>query len=113
MQSIWTAAVIGVAGNGDLAPQGRPDPTAPAVVGATPAREAQTQRLPFVREAQRVLRDLGYHPGPIDGTFGPQTRSALEKYQLAEKLPVTGQLDAETMERLDVYRRLFRPARDL
>jgi len=26
---------------------------------------------------------------------------------------VTGQLDAETMERLDVYRRLFRPARDL
>jgi len=43
--------------------------------------------------------------------FGPQTRTALEKYQLAEKLRVTGQLDAETMERLDVYKRLFRPAR--
>jgi len=36
---------------------------------------------------------------------------ALEKYQQAEKLPVTGQLDAETMARLDVYKRLFRPAR--
>ncbi len=32
---------------------------------------------------------------------------------MAEKLPVTGQLDAETMERLDVYRSLFRPAREL
>ena len=41
--------------------------------------------------------------------FGPQTRAALEKYQLAEKLPVTGELDAETMQRLDVYKRLFRP----
>ena len=70
------------------------------------------QRPPFVREAQRALRDLGYDPGPIDGTFGSQTRAALEKYQLAERLPVTGELDALTMDRLDVYRRLFRPVRE-
>jgi len=114
MQSFfWSAAVIGVSGGGDLHPQRQSDPTAPTAGGGIPARDAQTQRPPFVREAQRALRDLGYHPGPIDGTFGPQTRSALEKYQLAEKLPVTGQLDAETMERLDVYRRLFSPARDV
>ena len=67
----------------------------------------------IVREAQRALRDLGYDPGPIDGTFGARTRAALEKYQLAERLPVTGELDAPTMERLDVYRRLFRPAREV
>jgi len=112
MHSIWSGAVIGMPGNGDLHPQSQPDPPAPTVGGGTPPREAQAQRAPFVREAQRALRDLGYHPGPIDGMFGTQTRSALEKYQLAEKLPVTGQLDAETMERLDVYRRLFSPARD-
>jgi len=70
------------------------------------------QRPLFVREAQRALRDLGYDPGPIDGTFGSQTRTALEKYQLAERLSVTGELDAPTMERLDVYRRLFRPVRE-
>jgi peptidoglycan hydrolase-like protein with peptidoglycan-binding domain len=113
MLSIWSAGLIAVCGHGDLDPQDRPDPTAPAVGGGTSARDAETQRPPFVREAQRALRDLGYHPGPIDGTFSLRTRSALEKYQLAEKLPVTGQLDAETMARLDVYRRLFRPARDL
>jgi hypothetical protein len=43
---------------------------------------------------------------PGDGGLTPP-----EKYQLAEKLPVTGQLDAETMERLDVYKRLFSPDR--
>ncbi len=105
---------MSVPGNGDhLEPGRRSDPIEPAVGGGTPAGDFRSQRPPFVREAQRALRDLGYHPGPIDGTFGPQTRTALEKYQLAEKLPVTGQLDAETMERLDVYKRLFRPAREL
>ena len=113
MRSLWSVAVIGASGAGDVHPQHRADPAAKAVGGGMGAGNAQPQRPLFVREAQRALRDLGYHPGPIDGTFGPQTRSALEKYQLAEKLPVTGQLDAETMQRLDVYRRLFRPAREL
>jgi peptidoglycan hydrolase-like protein with peptidoglycan-binding domain len=69
-------------------------------------------RPPFVLEAQRALRDLGYDPGPLDGLISPQTRAALQKYQAAERLPVTGELDATTIERLDVYRRLFRPARE-
>jgi len=112
MLSIWSAGLIAMSSRGDLDPQDRPDPRPPGV-GSGTARDAETQRPPFVREAQCVLRDLGYHPGPIDGVFSPRTRSALEKYQLAEKLPVTGQLDAETLQRLDVYRRLFRPARDL
>ena len=98
---------------GHLEPQRRSAPIASAVADGASAGDVQSQRLPFVREAQRALRDLGYHPGPIDGTFGPQTRMALEKYQVAEKLPMTGQLDAETMERLDVYKRLFRSAREL
>lgn len=110
--SVWSATMIGVSGDGDLTPRRRSDATAPAPGGGAPVRDAQAPRLPFVREAQRALRDLGYHPGPIDGTLGPQMRVALEKYQLAEKLPVTGQLDAETMERLDVYKRLFSPARE-
>jgi peptidoglycan hydrolase-like protein with peptidoglycan-binding domain len=74
-----------------------------------PETRAPARRPQFVREAQRALRDLGYSPGPIDGTVGPRTRAALAKYQSAEKLPVTGELDAETTARLDVHRRLFRP----
>jgi len=71
-------------------------------------RGAKTAKPEFVRQAQRALRDLGYSPGPIDGIVGPQTHAALAKYQDAEQLPVTGELDLETMARLDIYRRLFR-----
>jgi peptidoglycan hydrolase-like protein with peptidoglycan-binding domain len=77
-----------------------------------PERRSAPARPPFVLEAQRALRDLGYDPGPIDGIFGPRTRAALEKYQTTERLPVTGELDAATLDRLDVYRRLFRPPRE-
>ena len=76
-----------------------------------PGRQNAPARQPFVLEAQRALRDLGYDPGPIDGIFGPKTRAALEKYQTMEKLPASGELDGITLERLDVYRRLFRPTR--
>jgi peptidoglycan hydrolase-like protein with peptidoglycan-binding domain len=81
--------------------------------GTRPGWRNAPARQPFVLEAQRALRDLGLDPGPIDGIFGPKTRAALEKYQTTEKLPVTGELDGLTLERLDVYRRLFRPRREL
>jgi hypothetical protein len=61
----------------------------------------------FVREVQRVLRDLGYRPGPIDGTVGPRTQAALTRYQRAEGIAETGYLDAETMVRLDIHERVF------
>jgi lipid-binding SYLF domain-containing protein len=55
-----------------------------------------------VKKAQEKLRDKGYDPGPADGVLGPQTKSALRKYQESENLPVTGRLDAETAAKLDV-----------
>jgi len=80
--------------------------------GIRPAQRSAPARQPLVREAQRALRDLGFDPGPIDGICGLKTRAALEKYQITEKLPATGELDGLTLERLDVYRRLFRPTRE-
>jgi peptidoglycan hydrolase-like protein with peptidoglycan-binding domain len=114
MAFMWTTAGISVSGSGGHPePQRRPETVRPADGKGAPAGDLSSQRLPFVSEVQRALRDLGYRPGPIDGAFGPQTRMALEKYQVAERLTVTGLLDGETLQRLDVYRRLFRSARDL
>ncbi|HET7876721.1 MAG TPA: peptidoglycan-binding domain-containing protein [Methylomirabilota bacterium] len=62
----------------------------------------------FVRDAQRALRELGYGPGPVDGVIGARTRAALTRYQQAQRLPTTGDLDAETMARLDIYLRVLR-----
>ena len=78
--------------------------------GTRPVRRAAPIRQPLDREGQRAPRDLGYDPGPTDGVFGPRTRTALAKYQTSERLPVTSDLDALTLERLDVYRRLFPPS---
>jgi len=48
------------------------------------------------------LSDLGYDPGPIDGTLDVKTQQALRDFQKANKLPVTGVLDAQTAEKLGV-----------
>jgi len=110
-------AVTIVASDGTLGPTNGVEPVKPVTTERhDPASDSDgpdalvpPRRPQFVREAQRALRDLGYSPGAIDGTVGPKTRAALARYQGAEKLPVTGELDAETLARLDVYRRLFRP----
>ena len=65
----------------------------------------------FIREAQRTLRELGYQPGPVDGIVGPRTKNALAKYQRSEGIEITRRLDPETMARLDIHERLFRPGR--
>ena len=76
---------------------------------AGPARPAAQPAPRFVREAQQTLRHLGYQPGPADGVMGPRTKTALAQYQRAERIRVTGQLDAETMARLDIHERVLSP----
>ena len=57
-----------------------------------------------VRSIQKALQEKGMDPGPIDGVMGPRTQSALRAYQKDQKLPETGQLDAQTREKLGVSR---------
>lgn len=34
-----------------------------------------------VSQMQQILKQFGYYPGPIDGVFGPQTKSAIKTFQ--------------------------------
>lgn len=43
-----------------------------------------------VRRLQRVLTDLGFEPGPIDGISGPKTIGAVTAFQAAEGLKADG-----------------------
>lgn len=63
---------------------------------------------PVLQLAQERLAKLGYQLGLPDGIYGPQTRQAIEAFQRAEKLPVTGNLDVATLEALE---RVTLPAR--
>jgi glucose-6-phosphate dehydrogenase assembly protein OpcA len=49
---------------------------------------------------QHMLALLGFYDGPIDGIFGPAQIKAIKTAQEAYKLPVTGRLDPETMNRI-------------
>ena len=53
-----------------------------------------------VQAVQTRLSNLGYYNGPIDGIFGPSTRDAVAKYQIANQLDVTGNLSADTLQSL-------------
>src|SRR3954447_24259839 len=41
---------------------------------------------PRVRSLQRRLQRLGYHPGPLDGRFGPRTEAAVIAFQRDHRL---------------------------
>ncbi|CAN5466708.1 hypothetical protein BH18VER1_BH18VER1_12350 [soil metagenome] len=52
---------------------------------------------------QAELSRRGYYRGQIDGTYGPQTRSALIRYQQDTGLHASGILDQATLESLGMY----------
>jgi len=51
-------------------------------------------------KAQRQLKALGFNPGTVDGSMGPQTAIALREYQRTYRLPQTGRLDEATLRSL-------------
>lgn len=53
-----------------------------------------------VRAAQAQLNAAGFDAGPVDGILGPRTKRALIKYQAANGLEVSAELDRATRERL-------------
>ena len=55
-----------------------------------------------IKKAKEALKAKGLNPGPIDGTLDSKTQQALRDFQKANKLPVTGVLDAQTAEKLGV-----------
>jgi len=54
-----------------------------------------------IQWAQRVLTEKGFDiGGRADGRMTPPTRAALKKYQAASGLPLSGELDAATIEKM-------------
>jgi carboxyl-terminal processing protease len=53
-----------------------------------------------IKEAQEGLAKAGFYKGKATGTLNRSTRTAIRKYQKANKLPVTGRLDNDLLTRL-------------
>ena len=54
-----------------------------------------------VRQVQQKLNDIGYHAGSVDGVLGPQTESALRRFQRARNLDATGHIDTKMLAALE------------
>ncbi|MGE0284130.1 MAG: peptidoglycan-binding protein [Rhizobiaceae bacterium] len=55
---------------------------------------------PVVEKVQRVLSDLGFYAGAVDGIKGPNTNLAVEAYQRKMGLTPSGVIDQELLEQL-------------
>jgi peptidoglycan hydrolase-like protein with peptidoglycan-binding domain len=63
-----------------------------------PAAEALIAAAdPMVAACQGVLQIEGFYKGKIDGRLGRETAEALNVYQTAHHLAVTGQADKPTL----------------
>ncbi len=55
---------------------------------------------PTVLESERLLSELGYDPGRVDGILTDQTRVALRAYQRDSALPVNGRMTWHVVENM-------------
>lgn len=55
----------------------------------------------IIAMVQAKLQQRGFYNAAVDGTFGPMTQQALMDFQAAAGLPMTGEIDQETLNALD------------
>ena len=56
--------------------------------------------MSLAAQVQTALARRGYYRGPIDAIFGSGSRRALRAFQSDARLPVTGRIDAQTLNKL-------------
>ncbi|MEO8205175.1 MAG: peptidoglycan-binding domain-containing protein [Chthoniobacterales bacterium] len=56
----------------------------------------------LVQTAQKKLKTLGLYDGVVDGSMGSQTSAAIRRYQINNKLKITGELNPQTIQHLGI-----------
>lgn len=54
----------------------------------------------LISSIQKELMRRGLYPGPVDGVIGPMTKNAIETFQRAAEIPVTGKESADLLQYL-------------
>jgi len=104
--AIFAFGSIGLSVQSLSAQTKNPDPTIPErVQSPTPGNQPQGMAgmsADDIKKIKEALKAKGHEPGPMDGTWDSKTQQALRDFQQANKLQVTGTLDAQTAEKLGV-----------
>ncbi len=76
---------------------------APALAQApAPLSFVQPLTAPATSAVQERLREAGVYTGAPDGVWGPESQAALDRFQQARGLPVTGSVNLATAQALGV-----------
>lgn len=81
-------------------PQQRSAAAQPAAIDPIAELIAPSSKRIFA--VQRALTDYGYGQFKPNGTYGAETKAAIEQFERARKLPVTGQISPKLMRELSV-----------
>lgn len=65
-----------------------------------PALFAEGSTGDGVKDLQARLKQIGWYSPKIDGVYGPQTVEAVRGFQAKRQIPVTGEVDQRTKDRL-------------
>lgn len=87
-------------------------PLLPHPVARLPHHVASATGRPTVRATQRMLAQLGYQPGRIDGVLSHQTRAAIRKFQRDNFLLPNGRMTRQVGRTLRAKSQMFRTAGD-
>jgi peptidoglycan hydrolase-like protein with peptidoglycan-binding domain len=61
---------------------------------------------PVIEDAQRELLALGQYNGMVDGVNGQRTKTAIQQFQQANGLPVTGEVSSDLIDHLRYTRKV-------
>lgn len=101
---LLTVAVSGWAAEGKKEPPAKAEKKMGEMEKKPAAKGKMSTGNEETRKVQEALKAKGNDPGPIDGIMGPKTRAAITAFQKANGMKGTGQLDAQTAEKLGVQK---------
>lgn len=83
-------------------PQSPQSPSSPQIPQPLPTPPSANRALTFeeVKEAQTLLKVLGFDPGGADGIVGPMTIAAVKRYEPSRGWPASGEIDLRLLESL-------------
>ncbi|MBL8013796.1 MAG: peptidoglycan-binding protein [Candidatus Omnitrophica bacterium] len=74
-----------------------------AVSGSVEQNVNEVIENPTPLQIQEALKNAGYYEGKIDGSIGPKTKKAIEKFQTENGLKADGKVGRKTWSKLGVH----------
>jgi lysophospholipase L1-like esterase len=78
-------------------------PTPAQLCGTISSTVTSTSTTTRVKTVQCALKLAGFNPGPVDGIYGTQTRNAVNAFQSARGITVTGTVNQATGVALGIW----------